>query len=180
MFDEPIESKLHRSELHKSTRNILADLGHVRAFDLRHTSGFRTPYFRRHLAAGSYKNVRCFLHRLLLAGIEPFEMVRLADDSDNAFPPKRSDVTSTTCPQLELAGIDLAQESCLKYQHFLTEASPKKLHVEIKYRLPEEMFVNRGLAGAGSEANHKQAAIILVLIRALPTQGRRAVLLEAA
>jgi hypothetical protein len=57
---------------------------------------------------------------------------------------------------------------------------PKKLHVEIKYRLPEEMFMHKGLAGAGFEANHKQAAMILVLIRALPTQGRRAVLLESA
>jgi hypothetical protein len=107
-------------------------------------------------------------------------MVRLADDSDNAFPPNRWDVTSTACLQLELAGIDLAQESCVEYQHFLTRASPEKFHVEIEYRLPEEMFMNEGLAEAGSEADHKQAAIVLVLIRALPTPGRRAVLLKAA
>ena len=68
------------------------------------------------------------------------------------------------------AKIDLAQESCLKYQQLLREA-PK---------IPEELFMNKGLAGAGFEGIHVQPVLLIVYARPLPTQGRRAVLLDIA
>ena len=56
----------------------------------------------------------------------------------------------------------------------------KKLNIEVKYKVSEEMFMNCGLAGTGSVANHVQPSLVFVCIRHLPTQGRKAVLLEAA
>ncbi len=56
----------------------------------------------------------------------------------------------------------------------------KKLNIEVKYKVPEEMYMNCGLAGAGFVTNHVQPLFVFVCIRRLPTQGRKAVLLEAA